>query len=171
MTYKKLGPDHTPPAATIHTKDITVAKADGVTIVQGNNTPVGNGQAVLLVYRVESGGNACGPYLAGTAQERLTNRMVLGVAKPDADWAPAAAAPTFRLFQGQILDEHAEELPDTVWNSLAVGDVIRSATQELRIVWSDSWGNLYYDQTVGTVEVIHRKTSNIEWRVEASVQP
>ncbi len=161
VTYLNPIEGEPPPPPTVHTKDITIAKADSVQKAGGFDVATNRETGVQIEYQVRSGSHNCGLSLSGTAQERLSNRVFLGRQIPgDSGWIPAAYSETFHLDSGEILDTHwASSLSDAEWNSVQDGGVIESATQELRIIWTDPNSHLYTDQTLGSVNIVHRKVS------------
>jgi hypothetical protein len=155
-------------ADTVITKNIVVQKADNVKLpADGANVATDRDTQVELSYEVRRGTHDC-TLIAGLAQEKITNRVFMGIPFPDGDWVPAAPSPTFGLGDGYISDTHWLALTDAQWNATAVNGVIESATQQLRIVWSDPCGNLHTDQVLNNVGLVHRKVSNTQWKVETN---
>jgi hypothetical protein len=154
---------------TIITKDIDILKADNVGLPAGGaNVPTDRGTWVELLYEVRSGTHSC-VMINGTAQEMLTNRFALGIPQPDSGWIPIAPSPTFRLLDGCIVDTHgAIGLSDPIWNALANGSVLSSATQKLRIIWADACFSPHFNQELGSVNITHRKVSATQWQVETN---
>lgn len=155
-----------PHADTIIIKDIVITKADNVRVpADGADVATARDTMVTLGYEVRCGTHTC-PLIGGTAQEKFTNRMFLGMPQIDIDWRPPSPSPTFRLSEGFIEDKHWIELTDVQWNGLANGDVIQTATQSLRIKWTDPCGIEHLDQVLGDVNLTQRKVSATEWKVE-----
>lgn len=157
----------TRPPDTVITKDVTILKADNVKMpVPGANDPAHIDSEITLYYQVRTGNHECW-FPAGTAQERLTNRVFMGIPQFDTDWVPITASPTFYLQEGVIFDTHWAGTTEAQWNSLNNNDEIQSATQELRIVWSDMCWQPHFDQELNSVNLVHRKVSATQWQVEA----
>ena len=157
---------------TVITKTITINKADNVEKPAGNaNVPSPRDSQIEINYVVRRGTHDCAG-IVGTVREKLTNRMYMSLPQPSIDWWPPAPTESFYLSDGLIYDTHSLDVNDAEWNSLNVNDPIESATQELQIVWSDPCrrvnGGLHFDQTLGTVDIVHRKTSATEWQVETN---
>lgn len=137
-------------------------------MVKGNRTPTAAGQAIDLVFQVKSGGRACGAGMIGLAQERLTNLTnAHGQPLPDTGWMPPSASPTFYLLYGQISDQHWQTNDPQTWNAVAVNGALATATQELRIVWTDPC-SLTHEHLLGSRTIVHRKVSNSAWQIEVN---
>lgn len=155
----------TTPAPTVHTKSVTIAPADSFRRVSGFYTPVPINSSITLVYHPKAGSNLCGPVVAGTAQELLTDRKELGVKKDDWGWYSLAASDMFRLSGGKIYDEHVRWAAPAIWDATPIGTVLASATQHLRIMYSDFDGNLY-EMDLGSIRIRHVKVSATQWQIE-----
>jgi hypothetical protein len=162
--YRKRDPSHTPPAQTKRQKDFGIAPADGSRVVSGLNQDVPAGGSITVLFQVTSGGQDRGTSITGLAQERITNLVETGLPPYlPRSWWPDAPSPTFSLAGGQIRDEHTAAMHH--WSSIPVGGVIAQGTQELRIIWSDPWGNIG-EQLPGTYQFVHHKTSATTWQIQ-----
>jgi hypothetical protein len=147
---------------------LEILKADNVQLpAPGADDPVGQEEMTTLYYQVRRGNLGCW-FPAGTAQEKLTNRQFMGFPQLDTDWVPVTASSTFRLDQGIILDTHWAGMTEEQWNATNNNDVMQSATQSLRIVWSDMCWQAHFDQVLNDVDLVHRKMSATHWQVEAN---
>lgn len=160
MGMPKQGPTH-------HTTTVTIAPADKVKALAGSGlkVPTANPGSRQLIFHVYSGTNQCGTEMVGTAQERLTNAVYLGVPQPDTLWQPVAASPTFYLMGGKIFDEHFQSITPAAWSALNVGDAIWTATQEFQIVYQDPCGG-FHVMDLGGWGITHKKISATEWQIE-----
>lgn len=159
-----------PPPPTVDTEDIIIAKADGVRLAGGFDEETFWENGIQLEFQVLSEGHDCGPHISGTAQERLTNQTYLGEKLLDTIWMPPSASPTFFLQDGIINDMHHHGLSEVEWNNLEKGALISFATHELRIAWNDPCHILpHLDQTLGSVDIVHRKVSATTWKVEGTI--
>ena len=155
------------PPPTVLTGQVLTSTADGFTITGGLNTPVDNGSGVLIQYQVTSGGLNAGPYLGGTAQERITNKRDWKGNNPpdDAQWSPPAPYSGFYMAGSVIYDTKALGLAPGDWNQIGVGQAFYWFTQNNRIVWLDPANNVMIE-SLGSVNLLRRKVSATTWQVE-----
>lgn len=163
-TYGSVPGQPMPTPPTTHYLTRTVSPATGVRDEAGFDVETPMNQSILIKYKVQRLGQDTGPYLGGIAQERLRNRFVAGAGNlPDWDtWLPTFPSPSFMLNGGYIDDQHAATT--LYWNDIPVPGIIETAVQDLRIAWSDPFGN-NHEQDLGSQQIVHRKVSNFTWTV------
>jgi hypothetical protein len=124
-------PPNPPPAPKTLTVDITVSPPDSVELVSGVPVMLDYTQSTTVLWKVLAGGNVCGQYLVGLAQEQLTNRIDWqGNRLKDTLWQPLSPLPTFHLGVGRIADVNA--IVPGSWPAIQVGET-NTYDQELRI--------------------------------------
>ncbi len=132
-----------PATTTVLSTTVTIAPPDGYRIVAGLKTPTPVGSGIAVVFQVTAGGQDCGPYLGGTAQEWIWNKWLYGVyIGNDTDWSPPVGQPdpAFQLQHGQIIDvKTTAATPD--WFAWAGGTYYKS-NQWLQIAFVDPCGKL-----------------------------
>ncbi len=166
-----------PPESPVCT--YTVPTFDDTTILSGLDTDTAyNSQFTVptnedlngatgcwLFFKLWAGGQAVGPYLSATVQERITNKVVDGVAQDDSDWAPPG--PDVRFYLGQVSGDaviadfkHFTVVPPNP----AVGDHF-TYTQENRVKWTD-WCGTVQTKSVGTNNLKFRTTGPNTWQTK-----
>jgi len=156
-----------PPPPQKISKNVIVAPPTKIEIISGpGQWASGVNGEVIFRFRVETDNRPCGPFLdaAGLAQEKLTNRVQLSPpfqnpTPPDFGWYPSPTPVwTFRLLGNEIIDRHWNGGPVQRWEQIPLGATFLSATQLLRIKYTDPCGN---EQEIALGSVAHsRKQSH-----------
>jgi hypothetical protein len=167
-TYGSLPGQPAPPGNTTPAVTFTPPKAAGVQIVLGfgTSTPAGTSKAAVYQVTLADKTTAVGPYINGTAQEKLTNIFVYGNPKqqPDGSWIPASCSAAFCMNHGVITDNVLVG-SGTDWDAIPVNSTIVSYTQNLRIAYTDACGN-QYQQSLGSVNRKAVKVDASNWQLQ-----
>ena len=174
-TYQTIrGPDGKPftKAPTVINKNVQVAPASGIDIIKGesvscNNDP--NGLTLLEVnFRIKAGGRNAGEYISAIAQEKVVDKILLGqVVDDDADYTPNQPDSRFFLQGNLIIDNKRNKFSAASWNALNVGDTFYTATQKMRLKFSDSCGNVLYTD-LPPFQMKRVKVSPTEWQLQTN---
>lgn len=163
VTY---APPHNPRTKVLPFINITIPKPASVTIKKGTPSTQSQQTGVQMWYVVsDANGDRCGPYMAATPQELLTDQVDwFGNDLPDFGWWPPSSTDTFHLSGGVILD--------TVWVSTGfvranINDM-ETGDQNLRLHFVYPNGATE-DCPIGTVEWTDTKVGPTTWKHEASV--
>jgi hypothetical protein len=164
VTYGQPNP---PPRKQLAPVVMTVAEPKDVRIVTGNGVVVNCATANQMRFQVlDAGGNVCGGYLTGLAQERLYNTVDWwGQHQPDVDWRPASPVDTFKIQAGLILDTQAVGVGS--WSNISVGATF-TFDQDLRIHYLYPDGTTTLDCSLGTVHYVYTKVDQDNWRIDAT---
>jgi len=151
VTYAPVGQPPVAHGPTTITKSAAVGAADGAIVMTNNGQqpwPAGgisapNGTSIEVDFKLTSGGFACGPYVGGMAQERLTTTVDYfqggTVTPPQVGlWVPDQPMASFELLSNFIADLKYESWNQNTWNAIPVGATLWVYTQEIRIQWRDT---------------------------------
>ena len=184
VTYQSPGQDPVtgmmlpPPPPNEIPKQVTIAPATRVVIVAGAGERANgvNGK-VIFRFRVDGASGACGPFLgmASLAQEKLTDRVFIVPPfqfpwLPDTGWIPPSFTPEFQLSGNEIIDHHTGSGTQQEWDSIPVGAEFLSATQLLRLKYTDPCGTVQVIP-LGSISHSRVKINANEWQAVAALVP
>jgi hypothetical protein len=136
-----------PPQQTTVQTTVVIAPPTGVRIVAGLNTPTPLGQSIKVQFAPQAGGQDCGPYYQGTAQELVTNKMQFGIPTPgqdDTQWNPDLGSQSTLFYHDTspyIWDVKGQPYTPALDN-WPYYNVFYSCTQQIRMAYTDPCGNV-----------------------------
>lgn len=164
------------PSTVVFTKSVTVGRVDGVKIIEdaagvklpphymNNPDPA---STFLIKFRLTSGGEDCGAYLSGTAEEKLTDYFVLGFEQEPEDWG---GNPVYWYRTGPDINDHKWQTFASqglfAWQNLpSEGSPVTSKyKQHIRFKFTDNCNNEHV-LVIGAFEVEHHKVNPNEYDV------
>ncbi len=151
------------------TTSVVIAQPTGVRIAGGLNTPTLIGQPIILTFLPQAGGQDCGPYYGGMAQEMVTNKVWFGVADPaddDKSWTPTLAQGPLAAFLKSglyIYDTKTQGMLPQFAN-WPLFQPFNTVTQQVRMIYTDPCG-VVRTYPVGTVKLARELTAPGVWQI------
>jgi hypothetical protein len=163
VTYQATSGGQHPPTEII--KTVSVAQMDGFRIESGLNTPTPHGPSdrLHMQFVITCGGEDAGWYVPGSVYENITNKVFLGVPQQNLGWTGSQDGVFYK--EGNVIhDFKGTDIPN-YWDSINVGSVFYTFTQEMKIVYIDPCG-VEVTVHLGSVNLKRKKVSNGEWQIE-----
>jgi len=152
-----------PPAPSSVTRSVTFNPPDGFNIIAGDKTPCSMGMSTPLTCKLQitQGGNACGPYISGNAQERYP------APNPNVGWVPDPPPSNEYYIQGNtIVDLHICWYPWDQWTAIPLqGLLFGPTTIEVRLL-ADTCCGTKQVCNLGSWTIRRRKVSPTQWQNE-----
>jgi hypothetical protein len=141
---------------------VVIAPPTGVTITAGLNTPTPVGSGVWVQFTVQG----CGPYLAGTAQEFVYNKVLYSVQQPpDPAWTPPSGQPaSVFYFDGGIVWDYKITNNTANFQNWTFQSTFYTSTQSIRMIFTDPCG-VTRTYPIGTVNLARFKIDDSTWQL------
>jgi hypothetical protein len=155
------GPNPPPPKA-LPRAVVTVRPPLSVRLISGLPATLLYTSTNTVMWNViDAGGNVCGPYLGGMAQESLTNQKNFDGSHPlDTGWIPATPATTFTLQQGRLVD--VQWVNASRWGEIKINDTF-TFDQELRILFQFPVKDDTLECPLGSHSFTYKKIDDTHW--------
>lgn len=135
-TYTSTNPSVSPPTETEVTGQITIPTPTVVIKKGGMKQPTNINGVRQMTYSVTAGGLPVGQYFIGHIQESISKfTFPDGSQGGGKGWQPPSPSQQFNFNNSTINDQFSLKVNQSVWNSLSVGSIICTFTQELRFTW------------------------------------
>jgi len=158
-TYTSTNPSVAPPAETEVTGQITIPAPTIAVKKGGMKQPTYINGVRQMTYTVTAGGLPVGQYFIGHIQENIAKfTFPDGSQGGGKGWQPPSPSQQFNFNNSTINDQFSLKVNQSTWNSIPVGTVICTFTQELRFTWI-----MGTDQLDDVPETAYLNTFNWTW--------
>jgi hypothetical protein len=177
VTYGMHSGGGQPPAPGQVEIVVNIGEVDGVRIESGGDGehrqfleqhhPPGIEHCFLVEFVLTSGGSDVGPFLAGTAQERLRDQLEWGHPAPDTVWG---GEPEYWIHVAKHVFDYKFVVNPDLFPFVPVGFMLFEYKQDIRFVWVDKCDVIRgEDNVIGTFKVEHRKFNNTDYDLNVMV--